>query len=270
VIAETDESDSRELMARQMLLYARDLKAVANLERLQKSELAAATERLQRLDRLKTDFLSFVSHELRTPLAPMALVKLLEAESLSPHAQEIVQLVQQGYERLDLFVSQAVGFFQAMVSAEEWTDETTDICKVVEGALTRLPGGVYVDTDLPEGPCGVRGAEKPLGQILDILVDNVVKHAQGAPRAAIKVRCAGRVSISVQDFGRGFPPELATEITRAFTPGDIMHHNKGSALSVALAVQLAERCGGRLTAHSDGFGTGATFVLELDGSDAVS
>ena len=52
-----------EMANSQLALYARDLKRIVDAEREKASALEQANARLQLLDRLKTDFLSFISHD---------------------------------------------------------------------------------------------------------------------------------------------------------------------------------------------------------------
>jgi signal transduction histidine kinase len=69
----------------------------------------------------------------------------------------------------------------------------------------------------------------------------------------------GRLRISIRDNGVGIKPE---NLTRMFSHGfTTRKHGHGFGLhSGALA---AKEMGGSLTAHSEGPGTGATFILEL-------
>src|SRR3954469_11315262 len=94
-----------------MALYARDLKRIVDAERQKARALAEANARLQILDRLKTDFLSFIAHELRTPLNGMAAIELLDPHG-EPHEQaEVIGLLRTGYERLTGFIQKGLEYF---------------------------------------------------------------------------------------------------------------------------------------------------------------
>jgi len=260
---------ARDPLEAQALAYARDLCRIAERERQKSQQLAEANERLKSLDRLKSDFLSLISHEMRTPLTSMAMVKLFELETLDPPSRKIAALAQEGYRRLETFVAKVIDYFQSLACEEDWTCATADACEVIDAALRGFGDDGVVSVSGAEGPHVVRGAEQPLTQAIEILLDNVRKHAVGVPRAVLTVQAVDdAVHLVLEDEGCGFPRDRGDEITKPLCPGDVMKHSDGSTLSLALAAQLVERCGGTLTARSEGPGTGATFVVSL--TSAVS
>jgi signal transduction histidine kinase len=243
----------------QLLLYARDLNAKVQQSWRQAQALAAANERLQRLDQLKLDFMALISHELRTPLTSMGMIKVLDRDRLDEASRQILELIEAGYERLHAFVERVLGYFRSLATNDDWSAGSVDLVPVVQARAAAL-AGARVTLALP-ATCVVRGAEQPVGQALDIVLDNAVKHSAGAPRVEIALADGAAAELTIRDHGRGFPPHMGVEILRAFTPGDVLHHSRGTVFSLALAVQLLDRCGARLTAHSDGVGKGATFTL---------
>ena len=68
-----------------------------------------------------------------------------------------------------------------------------------------------------------------------------------------------RVKIVFRDNGIGIAPE---NITRIFSHG-FTTKRKGHGFGLHSAANAAREMGGNLTAHSDGVGCGATFILEL-------
>jgi signal transduction histidine kinase len=70
---------------------------------------------------------------------------------------------------------------------------------------------------------------------------------------------AGEVRLSIRDTGCGIAPE---NITRIFSHG-FTTKDGGHGLGLHSSVLAAKEMNGALTAHSDGPGLGATFVLEL-------
>jgi PAS domain S-box-containing protein len=104
-------------------------------------------------------------------------------------------------------------------------------------------------------------------KVLQILVNLIrnAKHAcQDSERADKKltVRVAngeGRIKISVGDNGVGISPE---NLTRIFNHG-FTTRKDGHGFGLHSGALAATEMGGVLTAHSDGIGQGATFILEL-------
>jgi signal transduction histidine kinase len=76
---------------------------------------------------------------------------------------------------------------------------------------------------------------------------------------------AGRARISVIDNGVGIPEE---NLTRIFNHG-FTTRAEGHGFGLHSSALAAREMGGSLTVHSDGAGTGATFVLELPLDPAI-
>ncbi|MGA2247982.1 MAG: CHASE sensor domain-containing protein [Verrucomicrobiota bacterium] len=104
-------------------------------------------------------------------------------------------------------------------------------------------------------------------KVLQILV-NLIRNAQFAcddsgrrdKRLILKVLAGnGRAQIAVQDNGVGIPAE---NMTRIFNHG-FTTREQGHGFGLHSGALAAKELGGSLAAHSDGPGTGATFVLDL-------
>jgi len=105
-------------------------------------------------------------------------------------------------------------------------------------------------------------------KVLQILVNLLrnAKYAMGhqtdrARRLVVRVGMAssGRVKISIIDNGIGIEPE---HLTRIFNHG-FTTKKDGHGFGLHSGANAAKEMGGTLTAHSEGRGQGATFVLEL-------
>ncbi len=73
----------------------------------------------------------------------------------------------------------------------------------------------------------------------------------------------GQVRLTVADDGGGFPPEEARLLFEKFyRPGDEMRRKgTGQGLGLYIVRRFMELEKGRIRAHSDGPGTGATFEV---------
>jgi signal transduction histidine kinase len=75
----------------------------------------------------------------------------------------------------------------------------------------------------------------------------------------LKAVGAERVKVEIADNGVGIAPE---NLTRIFSHGFTTRKN-GHGFGLHSGALAAKDMAGSLTAHSDGLGKGATFVLEL-------
>lgn len=252
----------------QLALYARDLARMVDAERERSRELAEANARLQLLDQIKSDFLTFISHELRTPLALMGAFDLYETEADPAERARVTEIIRAGYERLNGFVTRGLEYFDWLAGECSPVDELTDVGALVTRLVSAMPafadGRTECRVDVPSEPCPVRGGAPALATCVQALLDNAAKF--GGDRGLVSVtvaRADGRVTVSVADRGRGFPPALAQELFRPFTVLDTLHHAKGTGLSLALAAAIVQAHGGSTRATSSGLDQGATFTLEL-------
>jgi PAS domain S-box-containing protein len=146
--------------------------------------------------------------------------------------------------------------------------ETVSVSELIEDALSMNTGAferhqVHLSREYGALPIVTVQKHKVL-QILVNLLRNA-KHAcddSGKPAKQVTVRVAaegGRVRISVIDNGVGIPPE---NLTRIFAHG-FTTRKDGHGFGLHSGALAARELGGSLSAHSDGPGCGATFILDL-------
>lgn len=251
----------------QLQAYAKDLKTAFDAERRKSRELAEANARLQILDRLKTDFLTFVSHELRTPLTGISAVDIFDPHGDPTTQDKVIGLIRRSYERLNRFVEKGLEYFRWLTERAE-TLETTDLALVVRQVADNTLGlaqpGVNFQVCFPSVPCLVRGEKKHLAKVVETLLDNALKFSRQEKSIRADLRLiAGKAILAIADRGQGFAPELAQELLRPFTIADVMHHSQGTGLSLALASAIVEAYSGQIRAESEGVGKGATFTVEF-------
>jgi len=183
---------------------------------------------------------------------------LKEAESLQKNVDHIKEIVamQQAYATM-------VGVLEPLNPVELMEDSL----RMNAGALLRHAVDVVRDFR----PVPLILAEK--AKVLQILV-NLIRNAKyaadegGRADKLITLRIepgeAGRVRLVVQDNGVGIPAE---NITRIFAHGFTTRVG-GHGFGLHSSANAATEMKGSLTAHSDGPGTGAMFVLELPAAPA--
>jgi PAS domain S-box-containing protein len=233
-------------------------------EHLRQSKAAGLGKVAGLLKEHEADLASFVATDARgrrlpTYLAQLAerldadqRVALEELAALQSHIEHIKETVimQQSYAKL-CGVTETV----AVASLVE------DCLRMNTGALARH--GVAVRREIADIPPITIDKHKVL-QILVNLVRNAKYACDESSRSdrlvIVRVEAAGtRVRLSVIDNGVGIASE---DMPRLFSHG-FTTRKSGHGFGLHSASLAARELGGTLTAHSDGRGQGATFILEL-------
>lgn len=227
---------------------------------------------LEKLDRLKDDFLANTSHELRTPLHGIIGIAdiLLNADTIPRSEEEkrhLSMIISNGRrlsnmidDLLDIYKMQEQGIqldrgpllLQSLVDAVMTFTHTMLDDRPVE-LLNRVPSDVVVLAD-----------EGKLEQVLYNLVSNAIKYTQSG-KVVIRTEAQGnRILIAVEDTGIGIPPDKLKGIFDIFTQVNepINHEIKGTGLGLSITKRLIESHESTLEVSST-VGVGSVFSFSL-------
>jgi two-component system sensor histidine kinase BaeS len=112
----------------------------------------------------------------------------------------------------------------------------------------------------------VRADRARLGQVIDNLVVNAIRHAPAGGHVELSlVRDEGWVAIAVRDDGPGLTPDQAALVFERFYRADASRSRGagGSGLGLTITKSLVEAMGGTIVVSSEGTGRGATFTVRL-------
>ena len=233
-------------------------------------------ERLERLDRQKSDFLATVSHELRTPLTSISgYLELLQdgdVGELTGEQHRMLEVIDRNTSRLrglieDLLVlnrieSGGLKVNVAPVSIRELITHTGQ-------ELSPLAHGGAVELDIDAGPDAaiVQGDRGHLHRAVVNIVSNAIKFSH--PGGVVTLRCAldqgaSRVLVTCQDRGIGIPADDQAQLfTRFFRASNATDQAiAGTGLGLAIVKQIVEDHGGELRLASVE-GEGTTVVMDL-------
>jgi signal transduction histidine kinase len=231
---------------------------------------AAMQERIAAAESARRAFVATASHELRTPVASLStMLELLaeEAAEPQPDAAELrsrigrarLQAARLGRLAEDLLDLSRI---DADVPLRREPVEMTEICRAVGAEFeVRLAGDDgRLRVDLGDEPLWARGDPDAVARVVRILVDNALRHGQGA---AVRVQARGEdghVVAVVADDGPGIPEEEREIVFERFRRGGAQSGDSGFGLGLAIARELAGRMQGSLTLAP---GQGARFELRL-------
>jgi signal transduction histidine kinase/CheY-like chemotaxis protein len=236
------------------------------LEKLARTEAESAS-------RLKDEFLAMVSHELRSPLnAISGWVTLLQSGSLSEErAAHGFSTILRSVRTQDQLIEDLLDISTIVSGRFRVNVRPFDLISTIEAAVAMFrPSaelkGLRLQTIYDSDGGAVAGDPDRLQQVFSNLLSNAMKFTAKGGRVQIRLeRINSHVEISVSDTGEGIEPEFLPHVFELFRQGEsgATRQYKGLGLGLGIARSIVELHGGTITAHSEGRGKGAQFVVRL-------
>jgi two-component system phosphate regulon sensor histidine kinase PhoR len=228
---------------------------------------------LERLERIRRDFVANVSHEMRTPLtairgyAETLLSGALEDEE---NNRRFVEIIQAHAIRLNNIASDLLTLSDLESGRKEKEAEPGPVS--VEDAIhtalqtveteARLRGVKLVGGEMRDSV--ITGHTIRLEQALVNLLDNAIKFNKpgGEARIASSIDEEGRAVITVSDTGRGIPSQDIPRIFERFYRVDKARSREvgGTGLGLSIVRHAVERMEGTIRVESQ-LGKGTVFTL---------
>jgi two-component system, NtrC family, sensor histidine kinase KinB len=226
----------------------------------------------QHNDDMKRGLVSTVSHQLKTPLTSirMAIHLLLEEKvgTLTEKQAELLLAAREDSDRLntileDLLDISRIESGKARMNFTSVSPQVIAADAVEHFAATFQDHGISlkmeVTGDLPE----VMADITRIVHVFDNLLSNALKHT--SPGGAVTISALADdtwIVFSVADTGKGIPREYLNNIFEQFfrVPGQEVPG--GAGLGLAIAREIVEAHGGKITAESTE-GEGSTFKVAL-------
>ena len=229
-----------------------------NLRELEKVNTdKARMERLSALGEMATT----VAHETKNPLnsirlATSYLKKNFQGEILS----EFLSIIEEEVMRLNEITSDFLGFSKPAPLKIRTADMNALVRSTVE--LVRQEATdrniemiILTDEHVPPVACDFSRMKQA---VLNLLLNAIDASAAGDTISITTEAAAARMTLSVQDTGRGIPPE---EIENIFKPF-YTTKTRGSGLGLAIVDRIVKEHKGEITVESSP-GTGTTFTIVL-------
>jgi signal transduction histidine kinase len=218
------------------------------------------------------NFLALVSHQFKTPLASLQLsLETMAMRTLSPdQARTLIDRMLSDLGRMEAMVTQILESVRLERGRVDLRREPLDL----SGAVTRVVAqfeerarkdNITMTADIARG---LYVLTDPLA--LDVVVRNLLENAiaaispvGGGTIAFVARRTESEIELAVRDSGVGFRPADGVRLFEKFTrlhPGGGSSYY-GTGLGLFIVRRLMQLAGGRVSAHSEGVGQGARFVL---------
>jgi signal transduction histidine kinase len=212
-------------------------------------------QKLERVDRARSEFIANASHELRTPIHSLGgFVELLRDEELDAAARaEFLHAISEQVERLQKLATDLLDLSRLDAGSLDLTAEHVDLAELA-GSVARefIPAldqhGSRLALEIEAGRVEAVCDPDRVAQIMRILLDNALRHTPPGTDVEISAgREDAQVRIAVADTGPGLEEHARRHAFERFFTAD---GASGSGLGLAIAKELAERMDGDITLTS--------------------
>ena len=236
------------------------------------TEFNALTDRLQKTEESRRQFVSDASHELRTPLAAIRLLSdsILQNDMDGETVKEFVQDISSESDRLTRMTSKLLSLTaldaKQFESVEPQVVDLGQCCKKAVRMLTPFASekGALIEESSEENCC-VLAPEDDVFQLVLNLAENGVKYAQENGQVRLIAYSQGGTAILiVEDNGIGIPEGELDRIFERFYRVDKARSREagGTGLGLAIVRETVEKIGGTVSAANRPQG-GARFTVKF-------
>jgi two-component system phosphate regulon sensor histidine kinase PhoR len=227
---------------------------------------------IERLERVRKDFVANVSHELRTPLAAIrgyAETLLDGALQDQENNHRFVEIIQAQATRLTNIASDLLTISELESNLAAPPPQPVSIRSALESALRTVESGARIrgvrllSEELDD--VQVLGNELQLEQVFVNLLDNAVKFNR--PNGEVRVDAHstdGTAQITISDTGIGIPSEDLPRVFERFYRVDKARSREmgGTGLGLSIVKHVIEQMGGTVAVSSQ-VGQGSRFTLTV-------
>lgn len=238
---------------------------VTELEKMKRT-LAAAKERAEASDKLKSAFLANMSHEIRTPLNAIVGFSQLIAECPDANERrEYYHIVESSSEHLLGLVNEILDLSKIEAGMSKFDIKPIcmdEVCRKVYAMLyLRCPEGVQLVYENPDPSVAVMGDLGRVTQVISNIVSNAFKFTlTGSVTYGYRVVNDKEVEVCITDTGKGIPADKLGNIFDRFVKAD--ENVQGTGLGLSICKTIVEKLGGRIQVTSE-VGKGTTFCFTL-------
>jgi two-component system phosphate regulon sensor histidine kinase PhoR len=226
---------------------------------------------LQRLERVRRDFMANISHELRTPLTSIkGLIETLQGGAIEdPLAAKIfLERANVETDKLNRLLQELEELSWIESGQATMNMEPQDIVQLMTQVAERFQiqadrAGLELTINAPARLPRVLADGEQIERVIVNLLHNAIKFTPPGGQISLKAEQDGEtIAVSVTDTGRGIPAEDMPHIFERFYKVDKARATEGTGLGLAIAKHIIQSHQGNIWATST-MGEGSTFTFSL-------
>ncbi|MCK5579816.1 MAG: diguanylate cyclase [Candidatus Omnitrophica bacterium] len=243
-------------------------------------EIEKKNKELERLNNLKSDFVSTVSHELRTPMTitseGISLVLDEIPGEINDKQRKLLMTSKQNMQRLSEIINDLLDISKIEAGRLELRRGMVDLNKLVKDLVdsyqaVMAENDVSISLDIVDEENFVYIDGNKIIQVLNNLLNNAMKFSPTNGVIEVVVESEDdHVIVNVRDHGAGIEQKNLSKLFKKFQ--QLGHPTgqkvKGTGLGLAIAKALVEMHGGKIFVEST-VGEGTTFSFALPRCEAT-
>lgn len=235
-------------------------------------------ERIENLDKARSQFVSNASHELKTPLSTMKILieTLMYQDPMDPDmTREFLGDINKEIDRLNSVIGDLLTLVSMDGGEKKLETKPVAVADILGDNVRRLQPlarekGIEMTASLRDQAATVDGDASRLTQVFYNLMDNAIKYTGRGGSVRVEMsRRDKKVIVKVIDTGIGIPKEDQLHIFDRFYRVDKARSREtgGTGLGLSIVRQIVLLHGGTVTVSSEEE-KGSTFTVELPESGA--
>ena len=240
------------------------------------NSIISEVDRIARLNKMKSEFVSVASHQLRTPLSAIRweteLLMTKLGKGLDEKQKNGIEAINLLAIRMTRLVSDLLDVARIDQGRLILKKSCFDLEKVVQEtvhSLVLLAKGKNISIVFKNNstPVIVVGDVEKLRLAIENLISNAIKYTDGRGKVEVSVRKKnGFVIFNSKDNGVGIPEEQQSQVFNKFFRSDnaVKYQTEGTGLGLYIAKNIIEQSGGKIWFRSrEGVGSIFSFSLPL-------
>lgn len=237
-------------------------------------ELNQANDKLQLLDRSKSEFVSIAAHQMRTPLSAIKWSQQMlfdqELGPLNKDQKKVVRQTQHSVTRLVRLINNLLDADHLELGKHSFDFKEVNLLVILKDVVNDLrPNAeekkVKLEFHYDDGIPKIRASAERLQDIFFNLIDNAIKYTKA--EGSVVVRLSDdieHIRVSVKDTGMGIPTEHIPKLFTRFSRADNARRvdPDGSGLGLYIVKRIIEVLGGTIEVHS-AEGEGTEFLVSF-------
>jgi len=235
--------------------------------------LKTANNQLKKLDKQKTEFMSFAAHQLRSPLTSVkGFASLIREGAFGKTSKKIkgaAEKIGEASEAMSDSVDDYLNISRIEQGRMEYNLEELDLYELARGVVEEQHPTAnkkkikltIISDKYKKYPA--KADHSKVRQVINNFVDNAVKYT---PKGGVEVRVFRKKEnaiIAIKDSGIGMKKETIDKLFQRYSRAEDTQGISGTGLGLYIARKMIEAQDGQAWAESKGENRGSTFYIQL-------